>query len=117
MGQGRFKLCRECLEYLSISPEHREDLSTYLVVTSSSGVDLVDAEHCLPRLVCSGRIRAEKAHEPRSLEHVTDAELEEATSAFIKQLKLPSSRKEGAWDLGAAIRNEWLNALKNSNDK
>jgi hypothetical protein len=117
MGQGRFKLCRECLEYLSMSPEHREDLSTYLVVTSSSGVQLVDAAECLPRLVCSGRIKAEKAHEPRSLEHVTDVELEEATSAFIKQLKLPSSRKEGAWDLGVVIRNEWLKALKNSSDK
>jgi hypothetical protein len=116
MEKGRLKLCRGCLEYLSMTPEHREDLATYLLCTSSGGVELVDTEHCVLKLVCGSRTNTEQKHEVRSLAHVTETELDAAISHLVKELKLEQYRQDGVWDLEAAIRKEWLKALRASRD-
>lgn len=110
-GGAKYKICRRCLDYLSVSPERQEDLSAYLMATSSSGVEMADEADCQPKLVCARPRQARPASATRGLEQVNEDELRSALEEMIARLRLTETRRDGVYDLAAAIRGEWLKAL------
>ena len=110
-GRAKFKICRRCLDYLSVSPEHQEDLSAYLLATSSSGVEMADEADCQPKLVCSVPCKPEVPCPARGLGQVSEEELVLAIEDLAAALSLTETRMAGVYDLPAAIRGEWLKAL------
>ncbi len=110
-GRAKIKICRRCLDYLSVSPEHQEDLSSYLVATSASGVELGEESECQPRLVCGRPGPVQPACSSRGLEQVSEDELRLALQELIARLRLTETRRDGVYDLAGAVRGEWLKAL------
>ena len=110
-GRAKIKICRRCLDYLSVSPEHREDLSAYLVATSSSGVEVADEAECQPKLVCAPARQAQQVCPVRGLGQVSENELRSALEEMTLRLRLTETRRDGVYDLAAAVRAEWLKAL------
>ena len=110
-GRPKFKICRRCLDYLSVSPERQEELSAYLMATSSSGVEIAGEADCQPRLVCAPLREPGVLCPSRGLGQVTEEELVLAIEDLVAALSLTETRRNGVYDLAAAIRGEWLKAL------
>jgi hypothetical protein len=106
---NRLKICRRCMERLSISEDASQDLGSYLVATGSGGVEMVDDEFCQYRLAC-GKDKTASEPVPRSLSDVSEVELESAIANLLKQLNLHSYSQVGARELSAVIKSEWLKA-------
>ena len=105
---NRLRVCRRCMERLSISEEDSLDLSTYLMSSGSGGVEVVNENQCQYKLVCGDK--SKPAPPPRSLADVGEVEIDSAITDLLKQLKLNSYSQVGARELSNAIKNEWLKA-------
>jgi len=105
---NKLKLCRRCMERLSVSEDASQDLGSYLVATGSGGVEVVDEDFCQYKLACGDKSKPEPL--PRSLADVSEVEVDSAIANLLKQLNLHSYSQVGARELSAAIKNEWLKA-------
>jgi hypothetical protein len=106
---NRLKVCKRCMERLSISEEASQDLGSYLVATGSGGVEVVDEEFCQYRLAC-GKDKAANEPPPRRLSDVSEVEIDSAISDLLKKLNLYSYSQVGASELKTVIKCEWLKA-------
>ncbi len=106
---NRLKVCRRCMERLSVSAEASQDLGSYLVATGSGGVEMVGEEFCQLKMAC-GKDKPANETPPRSLADVSEVELDSAIANLLKQLNLHSYSQVGARELRAAIKSEWLKA-------
>ena len=104
----KLKICRRCMERLSVSEEASQDLGSYIVATGSGGVEVVDEDFCQYKLACGDKSKPEPL--PRSLADVSEVEIDSAIANLLKQLNLHSYSQVGARDLRAAIKSEWLKA-------
>jgi len=104
----KLKVCRRCMERLSVSEEASQDLGSYLVATGSGGVEVVDEAFCQCKLACGDKSKPEPL--PRSLADVSEVEIDSAIADLLKQLNLHSYSQVGAKELRAAIKTEWLKA-------
>jgi hypothetical protein len=107
----KLKVCRRCMERLSVSEDASQDLGSYLVATGSGGVEVVDEEFCQYKLAC-GEDKSANEPPPRSLADVSEVEIDSAIANLLKQLDLHSYSQVGARELSAAIKNEWLKARR-----
>ena len=114
MAGAKLKICGRCLDYLGVASELREDLASFMVATSSTGIEIVPVEECQPRLVCLKHTPGLHGNQGKGLGEVTEIELQSAIDKFISGLSLMESSREGVYDLRGAIYNEWLKALKDS---
>jgi rRNA maturation endonuclease Nob1 len=107
---NRLKVCRKCMERLSVSEDASQDLGSYMVATGSGGIEIVDEEFCQYKLAC-GKNKASEIP-PRSLADVTEVELDSAIANLLKQLNLHSYSQVGARELSSAIKAEWRKACE-----
>jgi len=107
----RLKVCKRCMERLSVSEEASQDLGSYLLASGSGGVEVVDEEFCQFKLAC-GKDKPANEPTPRSLADVSEVEIDSAIANLLKQLNLHSYSQVGARELSAAVKNEWLKARK-----
>jgi hypothetical protein len=106
---NRLKVCKRCMERLSVSEEASQDLGSYLLASGSGGVEVVDEEFCQFKLAC-GKDKPANEPTPRSLADVSEVEIDSAIANLLKQLNLHSYSQVGARELSSAVKNEWLKA-------
>ena len=105
------KICVKCLAALRSTADGEADLSSYLMGIGAGGVELVSAEACQARITGHTEIPSVTPGD-RSLADVTDVELDNAVKSLLKQLKLNVGHSGESWDLGNAIKAEWLKAIE-----
>jgi hypothetical protein len=105
---NRLKVCRRCMERLSVSEEASQDLGSYLLASGSGGVEVVNEETCQYKLACGDK--SKPALPARSLADVGEVEIDSAIADLLKGLNLNSYSQVGARELSTAIKNEWLKA-------
>jgi hypothetical protein len=106
------KICAGCMEFLRESEDGQQDLGSFLMSIGAGGIEMVPAERCEARFTGHSGASPAIVTASRSLADVAPEELDHAITWFLKQLRLPSQREGEGWDLGNAIKAEWLKALE-----
>jgi hypothetical protein len=104
------KICTKCLAALRDTADGEEDLASYLMGIGAGGVELVSPESCQARI--SGHTEITSAPKERTFADVSEGELNSAIKSFLKQLNLTADNGGEGWELGNAVRAEWLKAME-----